>query len=166
MRQAVFLLIPIVLALAPARIVAGPVRTAEINDIREYILREQFSSLGNAKKKENRPVWFFVEFGRGQDPDDAFLRRFSDLRHKIAPYSAARIDRIPGRFAYRTVVHRRTREKGMILSIREIRFLQPNDARVSAAFFRGGRDAGSATYEVSRRDGKWRLRSLRWSDGT
>jgi hypothetical protein len=159
--------LPIVRAQAPAD---GTARAAAETGIRAAVLRYQMENWWldgeqnerlaktpddkNAAKDKNFQV-FFVSIN-GKDPDDEFLKRFSDIPRTIEKASAAWLNKKEDNNPRDRKMH----EAGIIFSADEIHWIASDSVRVDGGYFCGTQCGAKITYSVQFQDGKWVVISI------
>jgi hypothetical protein len=121
-------------------------------DIAEMVFKRFIDSSTQSTKV------FFLQIGaigQGNVPDTAFMQRFQNYGIPVKSIAASDGQLLAG------VYDRETQLKGKILTILEIKWIDQDTAVVDAGWYKGGRSAFYARYQVSRRDKQWIIKGRR-----
>jgi hypothetical protein len=131
----VLLLLPSATTPTSAQIQSEPVEL----DVLETVFRHQMARC----YKGRRPRTYFLSY-RGHDPSEALMSRFGDA----GPRARAR-SQMSG------FKDKQTGERGILLSVGDVRWSGSREATVTGTCGAALLDAYSYSYRVVRRDGKW-----------
>lgn len=115
--------------------------------IEEAVFRFQFRQ--NASVQQQRAPIYFLAFGdphekNAADPSPEFLARFGDLKMRVAKFSDA------GRTESGWVIHRITREPGIIFYVHAVRRTGPDTAEARGGYREDIRSGSGNTYRLKR----------------
>jgi hypothetical protein len=117
-------------------------RAAQEDDIREAIFRYEI-------KYHRTPSIIFLHVN-DQDPNEPFMRRFSDLKLSVKKWSAI-AQKPPQRWTY----DRETGKPGVALSVGKITWTSDHGVIVVGGYFCGSLCAGGGDFYVVFKDGRW-----------
>jgi len=95
----------------------------------------------------------FLSMPEGADPSDDFTARFKTFGPVVHKGSLATHSPAPGR----QVIHRTTKQPGVLLQIRAFEWLGADRARVRVSYDMHSRGTGSCTYVLTRKGGTWEV---------
>lgn len=124
---------------------ARPVKSltaAELDDIREAVFRYQFEH--NASGQQELAKSYFLSVEDGKDPEDEFMKRFTDHLPSVKKFSQAK-----GEFKKDGDLD------GLMFHIEAIKQIGPNKVEVSGGYYESGLSASGNTYTVERVKKKW-----------
>jgi hypothetical protein len=122
--------------------VAG--RVAQEDDIREAIFRYEM-------KAHRLPDVVFLSINN-QEPSDAFMRRFSDVKLSVKNWSAIAPPTNPPQ---RWISDRETGKPGVALSVGKITWTSNHRVIVAGGYYCGSLCAGGGDFYVVLKDGRW-----------
>jgi hypothetical protein len=120
-------------------------RAAQEDGIREAIFRYEM-------KDHRFPEVVFLSLNN-QEPSDAFMRRFSDLKLSVKKWSA--IDDPAKKPAQRWINDRETGKPGVALSVGKITWTSDHGVIVAGGYYCGSLCAGGGDFYVALKDGRW-----------
>lgn len=103
-------------------------------------------------KQLNFPV-FFVSIN-GEDPSDAFMKRFDDLPRTIRKASREVPDKGP-----HTPTDKSTVKTGIVFDAEKLKWHNKDLVEVQGGYYCGGLCAAGITFTVKRENGKWMINS-------
>jgi hypothetical protein len=117
-------------------------RAAQEDDIREAIFRYEM---------KDRASIIFLSINN-QDPSDAFMRRFSDVKLSVKKSSAIAPSKKPPQ---RWIYDRKTGKPGLALSVGKITWTSDHGVIVAGGYYCGILCAGGGDFYVNLRDDLW-----------
>ena len=119
-------------------------RAAHEDDIREAIFRYEM-------KDHRFPDVVFLSINN-QEPSDAFMKRFSDVKPAVKKWSAIAPAKKP---AQRWINDRETGKPGVALSVGKITWTSDHGVIVAGGYYCGVLCAGGGDFYVIQKDGRW-----------
>ena len=116
-------------------------------DIREAVFRYMFEN-NDSEMQQDADV-YFIAVGSREDPTQELLARFKGHKPPIKPVSAAT------HFGYGGVKDRASGAKGLIFTVREIKWLSDNKVLVTGEYFEDSDSRGGSQYTVSFENDRW-----------
>jgi hypothetical protein len=120
------------------------VRGGQEDDIREAIFRYEM-------KDHRVPDVVFLSINN-QEPSDAFMGRFSDLKLSVKKWSAIAPPKEP---AQRWINDRETGKSGVALSVGKFTWTSDHRVVVEGSYYCGSLCAGGGDFYVTFKDGQW-----------
>ncbi len=131
--------------LLPAITFAASNMNAIDSDMAEAVFRYQF--LHNESGQQTNAAAYFLEIA-GEDPDDAFMRRFAGNHPPIKKWSDCSIEDTK-------VVDKETGKTGLIFTLKVISIKNDVTAEAEGGYYEAGLSASGNTYYLEKHDGKW-----------
>jgi hypothetical protein len=119
--------------------------TDEELDIYESVFRYQFQN--NVSAQQQGAHAYYISIYR-YDPPEGYLKRFSGHLPIVLRRSECKIHEDG-------VIHRQTKEPGLIFTVGDIRWISESEVEVEGGYFENGRSASGNTYFLRRENGKW-----------
>jgi len=119
-------------------------RAAQEDDIRDAIFRYEM-------KDHGFPDVVFLSINN-QEPSDAFMRRFSDVKLSVKKWSAIAPAKEP---AQRWISDRETGKPGVALSVGKIKWTSDHGVIVAGGYYCGSLCAGGGDFYVALKGGRW-----------
>jgi hypothetical protein len=123
-----------------------PVISRTVDDIAEVVFRHQVSEEGRDKPM----AAFFLSRGEDADPGDEFMRRFEGMAH-VRKFSQCD-KRGDG------VTDKKTGERGMILRIHRIEWINDAEVKVGVGTYTGGWGRSGSVCRVVRENSGWEVK--------
>jgi len=120
------------------------VRAVQEDDIREAIFRYEM-------KDHRSPNVVFLSINN-QEPSDAFMSRFSDVKLSVKKWSAIAPAKEP---LQRWINDRETGKPGVALSVGKITWTSDHGVVVAGGYYCGSLCAGGGDFYVTFKDGRW-----------
>lgn len=98
-------------------------------------------------------VVFFVSIS-GEDPSDAFMKRFDDLPRTIRKASSEVPEKGP-----HTPADKSTGKSGIVFEAEKLQWRNKDLVEVQGGYYCGGLCAAGITFTVKRENGKWMIKS-------
>lgn len=119
-------------------------RAAQEDDIREAIFRYEM-------KDHRSPDVVFLSINN-QEPSEAFMRRFSDVKLAVKKWSAIAPAKGPPQ---RWINDRETGNPGVAISVGKITWTSDHGVIVAGGYYCGSLCAGGGDFYVTLKDGRW-----------
>jgi len=119
------------------------------DDIQEAVFRYMFMH-HKASAERLGVKAYYLSLGENEaDPSDEFMKRFADNKPPVKKQSEAQADAATG------VKDRSTGERGYVLRIEKIKWVNDTEVEAEGGYYSSGVSASGNTYYLKKQDGRW-----------
>jgi hypothetical protein len=128
-------------------------RSVQENNIKETVFSYLFEHNASAIKN-NAPI-YFLAFAQNIDPDNNFMKRFSEHKPTVKKRSQGNIV-VDGKYPS-AIIDKETGELGLIFQVNSIKWkwLSNSKVEVEGRYYEGCLSAASYTFVVIRKSNQW-----------
>ncbi|MHC4200916.1 MAG: hypothetical protein ACYSU0_13065 [Planctomycetota bacterium] len=134
-----------------------PAKAVLEDDIREAVFRWQFAH--NASALQQKAKAYYLSFGGGQDPGDAFIERFGS---HVPPVKKLSQCETGGRGSQ--VKDRGTGERGLIFRVTKIVWRSGTEVEVTGGYCEANMSGSTIIWRVVREGGRWVVKEELFSE--